>query len=43
MKHKDSIEKTNLAMRKGGYQSSVSEEINSPDPKSTHFLPGKEY
>eukprot|EP00826_Nyctotherus_ovalis_P053585 TRINITY_DN6987_c0_g1_i1.p1 TRINITY_DN6987_c0_g1~~TRINITY_DN6987_c0_g1_i1.p1 ORF type:complete len:192 (-),score=65.99 TRINITY_DN6987_c0_g1_i1:47-622(-) len=42
MKHKDAIEKTNLAIRKGGYQSSASEEISSPDPKSTYYLPEAE-
>lgn len=40
MKHKETIEKANLAERKGGYQSSASEEINSPDPQSTYFMGG---
>ena len=40
MKHKETIEKSNLAERKGGYQASASEEIHNPDPKSTHFMSG---
>ncbi len=40
MKHKEAIEKTSLAERKGGYHASASEEIHCPDPKSTYFLPG---
>ena len=40
MKHKETIEKANLAERKGGFQSSASEEIHNPDPQSTYFLPG---
>ena len=41
MKYKETIERANLAMRKGGYQSSAQEEIFNPDPKSTYFMAGK--
>ena len=40
MKYKDTIEKTNLAMRREGYQSSTEEEVFHPDPKSTYFMAG---
>ena len=40
MKHKETIEKTNLAERKGGFHSSASEEIHNPDQKSTYFMGG---
>ena len=42
MKHKETIEKANLAERKGGYHSSASAELHNPDPKSTFFLPDAE-
>ena len=40
MKHKETIEKSNLAERKGGFHSSASEEIHNPDQKSTYFMGG---
>ena len=40
MKHKETIEKANLADRKGGFHSSASEEIHNPDPTSTYFMSG---